>query len=145
MLKLVIIIFVFVLTSCTTKSSLYFEISTENFKDRTLQKCLLSGYADKSLIKKINNIDRSIYNPEANAFYDEEIEIYLKSKLYKFKLDSINSFGKISEGKAGIIVFDNCLQIYKSKELTQFSKKYIRTLKKKKNLVEIFNEKNPAF
>ena len=124
---------------------MYKEISVDNFQDRTLHKCILAGYEDKKLITHINKIDPSVYNPIANAFYDDAIDAFLKPKLQKFKLDSANSREKVSEAKAGKIVFDNCLLIYKSRELKHFAKKQVNFLRKKDNLEKIFDEKNPAF
>lgn len=146
MKKLAIIITACFLVSCTvSKSSFKEELTIQNFKDRTLQKCLLKGYENKDLVNKIYDIDKTLYDPVATALFDDEIDSFLTPKINKMKKDSLESIGKVSEAKAGKIVFGNCLYVYKSKELDKFATKHINKYKKVKDLDSLILSKNPAF
>ena len=144
-MKKVTLLLIILLFSCNVKNGIGKEISVQGIKDRTLQKCLLSGYGNANLAKEINKIDRSIYNPLAFALYDEQIDIYLQPKIAKMKVDSAESVTKVSEALKGKLVFNTCLNIYKSNELNLFAKKHIRTLRKNKELDSLFFMKNPTF
>jgi len=142
MKKLAIIITACFLVSCTvSKSSFKEELTIQNFKDRTLQKCLLKGYENKDLVNKIYDIDKTLYDPVATALFDDEIDSFLTPKINKMK----KAIGKVSEAKAGKIVFGNCLYIYKSKELDKVATKHINKYKKVKDLDSLILSKNPSF
>ncbi|WP_288375132.1 hypothetical protein [Chryseobacterium culicis] len=146
MKRLAIIITGGFLVSCTVnKSNFKEELTVQNFKDRTLQKCLLKGYENKGLVNKIYDIDKTLYDPIAVALFDDKIDAFLLSKINKMKKDSMESIGKVSEAKAGKIVFGNCLYIYKSKELDKFATKHINKYKKVKDLDSLILSKNPSF
>lgn len=119
----------------------------QDFKDRTLEKCLLVGYEEKSLIQKINNIDRSIYNPIAITFFDDKIDFILKPVVLKMKIDSLKSLNKASEAKAGKNVFSTCLNFYNSKKLDSITKVEAKKWKKiKTNEIDsIISTKIPAY
>lgn len=140
------IIIIISLIACNSqKSNIYNEISVQSFKDRTLEKCLQLGYEDKNLINKINNIDRSIYNPIATALYDEKIYSILTPVIKKMKIDSTNSMQKVSEAKAGKNVFSSCIKYYNSKELNNIARKEYKKIMTIKNIDSIINEHNPSF
>ncbi|RQO35260.1 hypothetical protein DBR39_20095 [Chryseobacterium sp. KBW03] len=146
MKKLTITITGCFLVSCTVnKSNFKEELTVQNFKDRTLQKCLLKGYENKDLVNRIYDIDKTLYDPVAIALFDDEIDAFLVSKINKMKKDSMESIGKVSEAKAGKIVFGNCLYVYKSKELDNFATKHINKYKKVKDLDSLILSKNPSF
>lgn len=143
MKKLTIIITGHFLVSCTiNKTCVKEELTVQNFKDRTFQKCLLKGYENKDLVNKIYDIDKTLYNPIAMAIFDEEINVFLITKMKK---DSLESISKVSEAKAGKIVFGNCLYIYKSKELDKFANKKINKYEKIENLDSLILSKNLSF
>ncbi|UKB77933.1 hypothetical protein [Chryseobacterium sp. MEBOG07] len=146
MKKIAILISGYFLVSCTVnKSSFKEELTVQHFKDRTLQKCLLKGYENKDLVNRIYDIDKTLYDPVAIALFDDEIDAVLASKINKMKKDSLESIGKISEAKAGKIVFGNCLSFYKSKELDRFATKQINKYIKVKDVDSLILSKNPSF
>ncbi|PWN60963.1 hypothetical protein [Chryseobacterium viscerum] len=146
MKKIAIVISGCFLVSCTVnKSNFKEELTVQNYKDRTFQKCLLKGYENKELVNKIYSIDKTLYNPIAIALFDDGIDVFLTFKISKMKKDSLGSIGKISEAKAGKSVFGNCLYVYKSKELDKFATKQINKYKKVKDLDSLILSKNPSF
>ncbi|MCU7614376.1 hypothetical protein N0B16_07990 [Chryseobacterium sp. GMJ5] len=117
----------------------------QDFKDRTLYKCLIAGYNDKNITKGIFKIDKSLYNPIATTIFDEKIDSILLPINQKMRNDSLNSLNKISEAKAGKQVFNTCLKLYKSSALDREVEIESNKWKKIKNIDSLLEAKNPAF
>ena len=101
--------------------------------------------SEVNLIKKINLIDRSIYNPIAQTLFDEKIDSLLIPIIIKMKKDSLSSIEQISESKAGKNVFSSCIKFYKSRELNKIANKEYKKIKKIKNFDSLILIKNPAY
>lgn len=116
----------------------------QDFKDRTFCLCLLEGYQNKDLQRKIVQMDRSYTNALYSTFFDSIIYQNLKVELKQMKMDSIYRIEHVSEGGQGKKVFNHCLKYYKSKKLDSITKLESKNWKKIKNIEEIISIKHPV-
>lgn len=143
----------FFIVGCSTQSqqlieqrkSWHYQNWKQDFKDRTFCLCLLEGYQNKDLHRKIVEIDNSYYNAIATALFDSIISMNLKDELKKMKTDSIYRIEHVSESGQGKRIFNHCLKYYKSKKLDSIAKMESLKWRKIRDIDSLVMEKIPAY
>lgn len=115
------------------------------FKDRALCLCLLEGYQDSSLKQRILSIDRSLYDPIGYVIFDSVLIPFIQKEADIININAKKSYGRISEAKAGKLVFNHCLGLYKSKSLNELLRKTSIDWYKIKDIDDIISKNMPAF
>lgn len=152
-MKKLTILLVLVFCSCTPERTILlsqretwgYRNWKQNFKDRTLCKCLIGGYNDPLIRNKIFKIDKSLFDPISIVLFDSVISNILESKFLKMKKDSIESIKIVSEPAAGKLVFKSCLKFYRSEKLDSLTKVEAKKWKNIKNIDTLIHKKMPMY
>lgn len=115
------------------------------FKDRALCLCLLEGYQDTTLKRSILNIDKSLYDPISYTIFDPVLIPFIQKEVDTININAQKTYGRVSEGKAGKLVFNHCINLYKSKKLEQLLQKASVAWYKINSIDEVIRKGMPAF
>ena len=115
------------------------------FKDRALCLCVLEGYQDSAIKRRILSLDKSYYNPVGYAIFDSILIPFIQNEVESLNRKAKISYGRVSEAKAGKIIFTHCLMLYKSQRLTQLVNKTSPGWYKIQDIDEVINRKVPTF
>jgi len=156
MKKIVFILLICLLSSCTISKNLETERRNWNFKnwkqeykDRAFYLCVLNGFENNKLEKDLIKSDRSFYSPLGMAIFDESLYPIINQEVNKIRLDSINLSGTYPEDLKVLYekreVLGHCLNFYKSKELNDLAKKEKKKWNRIPNILERIQEKTPTY
>ena len=87
------------------------------YKERAFCLCLLEGYQDTTLKRKLLEVDKSYYDPVSIAIFDKTLSTIIKSEVDSINMKYNRSIGRISEVANGKRVFNHCLEFYESRRL----------------------------
>ena len=115
------------------------------FRERALCLCLIEGYQDSIVRKRILQNDRSYYDPISIAIFDKTLIPIVRREVDSINIKFKNSIGRISEGAIGKKVFNHCMEFYKSKRLDLILKKARQEWKEIKDIDSEVEKSLPWF
>ena len=117
----------------------------DDFKDRAFCLCLLEGYENKDIKEFILKNDKSYFSGIAPPIFDPVLNPIIQREIEEMKKDSLESIEKVSEGKAGKMIFNHCLEFYKSQRLDSLTKRQIPKWRRIENISEQVSKYNPTY